>query len=94
VRPSHLPVAFFLIRARVRRNSPVLAGDFSAVAGFQTKAENLQPTTTMGDKNPKAKRKLQAQHELQKRLKAEETQRHQRQIYEMRHPEESPNQEL
>jgi hypothetical protein len=48
----------------------------------------------MGDKNPKAKRKLQAQHELQKRLKAEETQRHQRQIYEMRHPEESPNQEL
>ena len=48
----------------------------------------------MGDKNPKAKQKLQAQHELQKRLKAEEVQRHQRQIYESRHPEEPPNQEL
>lgn len=48
----------------------------------------------MGDKNPKAKQKLQAQHELQKQKKAAEVQRHQRMIYESRHPEEPPNQEL
>lgn len=46
----------------------------------------------MGDKNPKAKRKLQAQHEVQKRLKAEEAARFQRHLYEMRHPETTEDQ--
>jgi len=41
----------------------------------------------MGDKNPKAKKKLQAQHEAQKRQKADATARFQRHLYEMRHPE-------
>lgn len=45
----------------------------------------------MGDKNPKAKRKQQAQHELHKKHKAEENQRHQQRLHdlhEMKHPHE------
>jgi hypothetical protein len=45
----------------------------------------------MGDKNPKAKRKLQAQHDAQKRHKADEVARFQRHLYEMRHPEITEN---
>jgi hypothetical protein len=47
----------------------------------------------MGDKNPKAKRKLQEQHDLQKKLKTEELQRHQQrlhELHEMKHPHEDP----
>jgi len=49
------------------------------------------PLETMGDKNPKAKRKLQEQHDLQRRLKAEQNQRHQQRLHalhEMKHPHE------
>lgn len=45
----------------------------------------------MGDKNPKAKRKLQAQHEMLKKHKAEELFREQQRLHEMhemKHPHE------
>jgi hypothetical protein len=47
----------------------------------------------MGDKNPKAKRKLHEQHELQKKQKTEAWQRHQQRLHElhdMKHPHEEP----
>lgn len=43
----------------------------------------------MSDKNPKAKRKAQAQHEMHKKQKAEELQREQQRLHEihlMKHP--------
>ncbi|MCW1922107.1 hypothetical protein OKA05_06050 [Luteolibacter arcticus] len=48
----------------------------------------------MGDKNPKAKRKLQEQHDLQKSLRAEQHQRHQQRLHELhevKHPHEDPH---
>lgn len=45
----------------------------------------------MGDKNPKAKRKLHGQQELHKKRKAEEHLRHQQrlhELHEMKHPHE------
>jgi hypothetical protein len=49
--------------------------------------------TVMGDKNPKAKRKLQEQHDQQKKHKAEEMQRHQQRLHDLhglKHPHEEP----
>jgi hypothetical protein len=89
-----IPLAECSTEARVETEQPCSGRRFFRRRRPMILGGELQPTTTMGDKNPKAKRKLQAQHELQKRLKAEEIQRHQRQIYESRHPEEPPNQEL
>ncbi|WP_367870746.1 hypothetical protein [Luteolibacter sp. Populi] len=46
----------------------------------------------MGDKNPKAKRKLQTQHEQHKLQKAEEIHREQQRLHEMhetKHPHEA-----
>jgi hypothetical protein len=71
--------------------SPDSGRRFAADAGCSHEAVNLQPPTTMGDKNPKAKRKLQAQHDAQKRHKADEAARFQRHLYEMRHPEITEN---
>lgn len=62
-----------------------------AVAGLAFKAEHSTPTA-MSDRNPKEKRKLQAQHDLHKKQKAEEMQReHQRlqEIHLQKHPHES-----
>lgn len=42
----------------------------------------------MGDKNPKAKRKLQAQHLEQKKHKADEALKERQRRYELRHPAE------
>ena len=47
----------------------------------------------MGDKNPKAKRKLQEQHELQKKHKAEALQRHQQRLHDL-HEQKHPHEEL
>jgi hypothetical protein len=47
----------------------------------KTRAENLT-SNAMSDKNPKAKRKQQAQQEMLRKHKAEETQRHQQQLHE------------
>lgn len=61
-----------------------------AVATPATKAEN-STTIAMSDKNPKAKQKTQAQHEMLKKQKAEEHQREQQRLHElhmMKHPHE------
>ena len=62
----------------------------SAVACRVIQAEN--PTSNvMSDKNPKAKRKQQAQQEMLRKHKAEELQRHQQRLQEshmMKHPHE------
>ncbi|MES2440469.1 MAG: hypothetical protein V4584_15475 [Verrucomicrobiota bacterium] len=62
----------------------------SAVAMPATEAEN-SITTAMSDKNPKAKRKLQAQHEMLKKQKAEEHHREQQRLHDLhmtKHPHE------
>jgi hypothetical protein len=62
----------------------------SAVATPAIKAENSKPKA-MSDKNPKAKQKAQAQHEMLKKRKAEEHQREQQRLHEahmMKHPHE------
>jgi len=61
--------------------------------GFRIPAEvsGEQPITTMGDKNPKALKKLHAQQEVQRKQKAEGQQRHQQRLHEMhemKHPHE------
>jgi hypothetical protein len=62
-----------------------------AVAASRPFQAAVRTPTVMGDKNPKAKRKQQEQHELQKKHKAEENQRHQQrlhELHEMKHPHE------
>lgn len=61
-----------------------------AVATPATEAE-VSTTTAMSDKNPKAKQKAQAQHEMLKKHKAEEHQREQQRLHDahmMKHPHE------
>lgn len=65
--------------------APAAAASLSATAAVNS------PSNHMGDKNPKAKRKLQTQHELHKKHKTEEMHREQQrlhELHEMKHPHE------
>ena len=62
----------------------------AAIASLPIRRQSSTPMA-MGDKNPKAKRKLQTQHELLKKHKTEEMTREQQrlhELHEMKHPHE------
>jgi hypothetical protein len=87
--PCHFPVADPEIREILSwwtSDPPV--GDFPPSPHRKSQAVT-RITKAMSDKNPKAKRKAQAQHEMHKKQKAEELQREQQRLHEihlMKHP--------